>query len=81
MYPPGPLRCSQSCLNLCDPTDCSLPGFSVQRISQARILDWVAISSSRDIPALGIKLVSPAAPALAGEFFTTELPETSFLID
>ena len=27
--------------------DCSLPGFSVHGISQARILEWVAISSSR----------------------------------
>ena len=31
----------------CDPTDCSPPGSSVQGISQARILEWVAISSSR----------------------------------
>ena len=29
---------------LCDPTDCSLPGFSVHEISQARILEWVAFS-------------------------------------
>ena len=35
------------CLTLCDPTDCSLPGFSVHGIFPARILDWVAISSSR----------------------------------
>ena len=27
--------------------DCSLPGFSVHRILQARILEWVAISFSR----------------------------------
>ena len=30
--------------NSCDPLDCSLPGFSVHGISQARILEWVAIS-------------------------------------
>ena len=30
-----------------DPMDCSPPGFSVHRISQARILEWVAISYSR----------------------------------
>ena len=29
------------------PMDCSLPGSSVQRVSQARILEWVAISFSR----------------------------------
>ena len=30
----------QSCLTLCNPTDCSLPGSSVHWISQARILEW-----------------------------------------
>ena len=37
----------QSCLTLYDPMDCSLPGSSVHGISQARILEWVAMSSSR----------------------------------
>ena len=32
---------------LCNPVDCSLPGFSVHWIFQARILEWVVISSSR----------------------------------
>ena len=36
-----------SCLTLCDPTDCSLPGSSVHGIFQARVLEWVAISFSR----------------------------------
>ena len=31
----------------CDAMDCSLPGCSVHGISQARMLEWVAISSSR----------------------------------
>ena len=30
-----------------DPMDCSQPGFSVHGISQARILEWVAISFSK----------------------------------
>ena len=38
---------AQSCPTLCDPMDCSLPGFSVHGIFQARILEWVAISFSR----------------------------------
>ena len=38
---------AQSCLIICDPTGCSLPGFSVHGMLQARILEWVAISSSR----------------------------------
>ena len=36
----------QSCPTLSDPMDCSLPGFSVPRILQARTLEWVAISFS-----------------------------------
>ena len=35
---------AQSCLTPCDPMDCSLPGFSVHEIFQARVLQWVAIS-------------------------------------
>ena len=38
---------TQSCLTLCDPMDCSLPGSSVQVILQARNLEWVAIPFSR----------------------------------
>ena len=41
------LLTSQSCPTLCNPMDCSLPGFSVHGISQARILEGVAISFSR----------------------------------
>ena len=37
----------QSCPTLCDPRDCSPPGSSVYGISQTRILEWVAISSSK----------------------------------
>ena len=36
----------QLCLTLCDPVDCSLPGFSVCGILQARVLQWVALHSS-----------------------------------
>ena len=39
---------TQSCLTLCNPMDCSLPGSSVHRILQARILEWVAIPFSRE---------------------------------
>ena len=38
---------AQSCLILCDHTDCSLPGASIHGISQARILERVAIFFSR----------------------------------
>ena len=39
---------TQSCLTLCDPMDGSLPGSSVHGIFQARVLEWVAISFSRE---------------------------------
>ena len=38
---------TQSCLTLCDPMDCSPPGSSAHGILQARILEWVAMPSSR----------------------------------
>ena len=41
-----PAKSLQSCPTLCDPMDCSLPGFSVHGILQARTLEWVAISFS-----------------------------------
>ena len=37
----------QLCLTLCDPMDCSPPGSSVHGILQAKILEWVAVPSSR----------------------------------
>ena len=37
---------AQSCLTLRDPMDCSLPGFSLHGIFQARVLEWVAIAFS-----------------------------------
>ena len=62
---------AQSCLTLRNPMDYSPPGFSVHRLCQARILEWVAISSSRDLSHSGIESISPA---LAGGSFTTEPP-------
>ena len=38
---------AQSCLTLCYPMDCRPPSSSVHGILQTRILEWVAISSSR----------------------------------
>ena len=44
------------------------PGSSVHGILQARILEWVAISSSRGCSDPGIEPMSPAPPTLAGGF-------------
>ena len=52
---------AQSCLTLCNSMDCNLPGSSVHRILQARILEWVATSSlPGDLPDPGIRSRSPA---------------------
>ena len=40
---------------LCDPMDCSPPGSTVHGILQARIVEWVVISFSRDLPDPGIE--------------------------
>ena len=68
---PGSL-CAQSCLTLYDPMDCnSPPGSSVHGISQARMREWVAISSSRgSSQPRGQTCIS----FLAGRFFTLEPP-------
>ena len=58
---------TKSHLTFCDPMDCSLPAFSVHGIFQARVLEWVAVSFSRDLPNPGIK---PRSPAFAGRCFT-----------
>ena len=50
LLPPWPVCVcthAQLCSTLCDPMDCSRPGASVQGMSQARTLEWVAISFSR----------------------------------
>ena len=70
----------QSCPTLCDPVDGSPPGSSVPGILQARILEWVAVPFPGDLPDPGIEPTSPMSPALAGRFFTTELPGKSNLL-
>ena len=62
---------TQSCPTLCDPVDCSLPGSSVHGILQARILEWVAISFSRNLPDPGIE---PRSPTLLADALRSEPP-------
>ena len=59
----------QSCPTVCDPVDYGPPGSYVHGIFQAKILEWVVISFSGDLPNPGIKPESPASPELAGRFF------------
>ena len=56
--------CAQTCLTLCNPINCSMPHSSVHEIFQVRILDWVAISSSRGSSPPRIKPASHVLPAL-----------------
>ena len=56
---------------LYDSMDCSSPASSVHGILQARILEWVAVPSSRGSSDPGIKSMSLTSPALVGGFFTT----------
>ena len=65
---------AQSCLTLCDPMDCSPPGSSGHGILQQRILEWVAMPSSRGSSEPGIKPGSLAAPALSGRLQTVVKP-------
>ena len=65
---------SYSVMSLCDPMDCNPPGSSVHGIFQARILKWVAISSSRGSSLPRIESTSLVSSALAGRFFATEPP-------
>ena len=76
--PPWPLnrrvhaKSLQSCPTLCDPKDRSLPGSSVHRILQARILEWSGLlcPSSRASSRLRDE-AHVLSPALAGRFFTS----------
>ena len=65
---------AQSCPTLCDLVDRSPPGFSVHGILQARILEWLPFLPPGDLPDPGVGPESPASPALADRFFTTESP-------
>ena len=43
------IEVAQSCPTLSDPMDCTLPGSSVHRIFQARVLEWGAIAFSEEM--------------------------------
>ena len=58
---------AQSCPTLCDPMDCSPPGSSVRGIFQAKILEWVAVPSSRGSFRPGDRT---RVSCIAGRFFT-----------
>ena len=76
LWPPNAKSQSESevvqlCPTLCDPVDCSLSGFSVHGILQARILEWVTISFSRGSSDPGIE---PGSPSFQADALTSEPP-------
>jgi len=58
---------------LCDPMDCSPSGSSVHGILQARILEWVAMPSSRGSSPCRDPICVSCGSCIAGGFFTAEL--------
>ena len=62
----------QSCLTLCNPIHCSLPGSFVRGILQARILECVVMPSSKESSQPRDQTHSPWGSCIAGRFFTTE---------
>ena len=58
----------QSCLTLCDPMDCSLPGSLSMGFSGQEYQSGLPFPSPGNVPNPGIK---PSSPTLAGRFFTT----------
>ena len=66
----------------CDPMNCSLPGFSVHGILQARVMEWVANSFSRDLPPEDLPSpgIEPGSPALQADSLPFEPPGKPTLI-
>ena len=64
----------QLCPTLCDPMDCGLPGSSIPGILRARILEWVAMPSSRGSSRPRIEPGSLMSPASGGGFLPLTPP-------
>ena len=64
---------AQSCLTLHDPMDCSLPGFSIHGIFQARVLEWGAIASSVKL-CTGVKTANPPIGSVSQSCLTVSDP-------
>ena len=73
--------CAQPCLTptLCNPRDCSQLGSSVHRIFQARILEWVAIFSSRGSAGLRDWTLISCISCIAGGLFTAQPPRKPYI--
>ena len=71
IYMKSESEAAQLCLTLCNSMDCRRPGSSIHGIFQTRILEWVAISFSRDLPDPGVE---PMSPSLQADALPSEPP-------
>ena len=68
------MLCAQSCPTLCDPVDCSPPGFSVQGFPRQEYWSGLPFPPRGDLPDPKIQPTSPEPPAGSDSFFKTEPP-------
>ena len=68
----------QSCPSLCNPMDCSPAGSSIHGILQAKILEWVAVPSSRGSAQPRYQTCVFYVSCLAGRFFITSATWEAF---
>ena len=69
----------QPCLTLCDPIECHPPASSIHGIFQARILEWVAISSSRGTFQSRDQTYVSCVSCITGRFFSAEPPGKPYI--
>ena len=62
------------------PMDCSLPGSSIHRASQARMLEYVPFSPPGDLPDTGITPESPVSLELLANSLPTKPPRKPYII-
>ena len=74
------LLVSQSCPTLCDLIDCSSPGSSVRGIVQARILEWVVISSYRGSSQSWGWILISCVSCIAARFYTSSLWKSPIMV-
>ena len=65
------LKSLQSCLTLCDPMDCSLPGSLSMGFPRQEYWSGLLFPPPGDLPNSGIEPLPLVSPALADGFFTT----------
>ena len=77
----GPLNCesvSRSCPTLCNSKDCRSPGSSIHGILQARVLEWVAMPSSKESSQPGTE---PGSPASQADSLPSQSPEEAHYLN